>query len=198
MKEPNIKKYKKINLLLKQHGALSIIELDGLLTSIISSPNLVPFNVWFSMTKIETIKFVSLKEKQNLIEFIMQFHEDIFNKLKNKTYRPTLLLDKNKSVEQIIADSKIWAMSYANGITTWHDFSTIINNKYDLESLSNILFPIMSLVASDRLRPEYESLESFTEFQIDNVSILPMVVITIYEFWLKRKKVYSETNYILH
>lgn len=198
MKEPNVQKYEKINLLLKQHGALSIIELDGLLASIISSPNLVPFNVWFSMTKIQTIKFDSLKEKQNLIEFVMQFHEDIFNKLKNKTYRPMLLLDKNKSIEQIIADSKIWAMSYANGITTWHDFATIINNKYDLESLSNILFPIMSLVASDRLRPEYESQESFTEFQIDNVGILPMVVITIYEFWLKRKKVYSEPNYILH
>ena len=49
-------------------------------------------------------------------------------------------------------------------LKTWHDSIKIIRTKDDLKSLTDILFPIMALVAADRLRPEYDSEEEFIEF----------------------------------
>ena len=184
----------KINLFLKEHGALSILELDGLLAAVVSSPNIVPTNLWLSMARIQAIKFDVPEQKQKLIEFVKQFHDDILANIRNRTYRPAIEPLQDKSAEQIIADAKIWALSYVNGIKTWHDSIKIIKTKDDLKSLTDILFPIMALVAADRLRPEYDSEEEFIEFQLENIGFLPIIVAITYEFWQKRKKIYINTN----
>ena len=180
-----------LDLFLLQHGACSVIELDGLLTAVVSSPNLVSLNQWLKIARIQDIEFGSEEEAQTIMGAILQFSNDILASLCNKTYAPLIELSKTKNLDQIIAEAKIWANGYTKGITTWdlNSNNKLYSNKDVFDIVINILSPIILLTIPDNeLKPKYNSDESFTESRQTSVELLPDVAIVAYDFWLKRRK----------
>ncbi len=73
-------------------GTMSMIELHGFLSAVISGPKLIMPNEWMDIAGVNDIEFDSDKEAQLILSGIMDLYSDIVEQFTNQTYRPLLNL----------------------------------------------------------------------------------------------------------
>lgn len=151
--------YPKLKIILKKNNSFSINKLDGFLTAVISSPNVINLLNWMKIANL-----VQLDNNDLLI--IMKFYNEIYNTLKNGDYVPIFVRMKH-----LIDEPIIWANGYILGKTLW---SKKILQLHILE-INTLLSSIVDL-----------SLCSDLKLSEINYKILGKVCINIYNFWLKQ------------
>lgn len=98
--------FNKIKKILKNNRNFSVAKLDGFLTSIISSPNLIHPLDWIKITKI----------KDPDLDLIFEFYNQIYFNLRNNMYVPIFI---KSDPEKYSIYFKKWANGYIVGKNLW-------------------------------------------------------------------------------
>lgn len=151
--------YQKIEVILKKNSSFSINKLDGFLTAVISSPDVINVLNWMKIANLH-----KLNPRDLLI--IMKFYNKIYNALKNGNYVPIFINMVNLTDEPII-----WANGYILGKNLWSKRILQLH----LKEIDALLASIMSLsVCSDLKLAKI------------NDQTLGKICVNIYNFWLKQ------------
>lgn len=151
--------YQNIEFILKKKNSFSISKLDGFLTAVISSPNVINLLNWMKIAKVDKL------DNKDLLS-IMKFYNKIYNALKNGDYVPIFINLENLTDEPIV-----WANGYIQGKNLWSKRILQLH----LEEIDALLRIIMDL-----------SLCSDLKLAKINNQILGKVCVNVYNFWLKQ------------
>ncbi len=151
--------YQKIEVILKKNSSFSINKLDGFLTAVISSPDVINILNWMKIADVH-----KLNPKEILI--IMKFYNKIYNALKNGNYVPIFINMQNLTDEPII-----WANGYILGKNLWSKRILQLH----LKQTDALLASIVDL-----------SLCSDLKLAKINDQTLGKICVNIYNFWLKQ------------
>jgi yecA family protein len=151
--------YQKIEVILKKNNSFSINKLDGFLTAVISSPDVINVLNWMKIAKLYKL------DNKDLLS-IMKFYNKIYEALKNGNYVPIFI-----NIEHLTDEPVVWANGYIQGKNLWS--KRILN--LHLEEIDVLLGIIMDL-----------SLCSDLKLAKINNQILGKVCVNIYNFWLKQ------------
>ena len=151
--------YQKIEVILKKNSSFSINKLDGFLTAVISSPDVINVLNWMKIANLH-----KLNPRDLLI--IMKFYNKIYSALKNGNYVPIFINMQNLTDEPII-----WANGYILGKNLWSKRILQLH----LKQTDALLASIVDL-----------SLCSDLKLAKINDQTLGKICVNIYNFWLKQ------------
>lgn len=189
--------HRQLDQYLQKNKARAIVEIDGLLTAILSGPKLIPPSKWLQLIGVGQIQFNSMEQIQQVMGSLIKLSNDIVTTLQTKTYFPLSLLraDEANNWEQKLLEAQLWSRGYVKGIETWDiDLSLAADKKDADEHIMDIIFPIISLTISDKeLEKNYNDQElNLLEFRQKTVSSLPFMAMLAHDFWLPYRQLGSQ------
>lgn len=180
---------------LQSKGAVSVVELHGLLTAVISAPEIILPSKWMQLSKIQDIDFASPKQANGIMQSIMSLYNDVSINLRQRTYKPMLYIPPSSDLakvpeeeiwQQMIKNSKLWAKGYLVGETSW-PFKGNLKFAEDIPSLSDIIDYL--LLPSSELLKECAAIDITVEnFYEMAINCLPSITIAVYDFWVQGYK----------
>ena len=189
--------HRQLDQYLQKNKVSAIVEIDGLLTAVLSGPKLIPPSEWLELIGISQIQFNSMEQIQQVMGSLIKISNDIVTTLQSKTYFPLSLLraDEANNWEQKLLEAQLWSRGYVKSIETWDiDLSLAADKKDADEHIMDIIFPIISLTISDKeLEKNYNDQElNLLEFRQKTVSSLPFMTMLAHDFWLPYRQLGSQ------
>ena len=158
---------------LKICHSVTLAELHGLITAVVSSPKLVSPNEWLSPLGLD--EFESKMEAKAALSTIADMHNQAIVSLESKQYCPFLGYDGVSSFVTEVDAAVAWSEGYMAGVAL-HEDEWLLLGGAEVEKL---LAPIIVLAASE----EDLHNQGGGICKLSCVDFLPDAAISIYHFW---------------
>ena len=185
---------KKLAYYLESNQLLSLFELHGYLTAIVSGPEMIMPSIWMDFLGLNDGEFDSMEEAQEILGSIMALYNDICTQLKNRTFR-IITIKAQQSRDQKQTAKELWAKGYLLAVNFDQD-SWLTNDE-----ISSLMLPIVALRFADEVLQELLdrnrsdiTIEQLKQYGYDQLS---EAAIAVYDYWLKQRNPSAPVNYPL-
>lgn len=191
----------KLDRFLISQGAFSVIKLHGFLTAVNSSPSIILPSQWLPLSKIQEIDFNNIKQANEIMADIMSLYNHVNTGLRERTYAPILYippeiekepLPYEKIWNEIKLNTKVWAAGYWSGVeSTWPEFTEYLECNSEIHTPLSIIYCLT--LSQEEFIEECKALKITEEnYYKSIVDYLPNAAIEIYNFWIKKRGIYSD------
>jgi uncharacterized protein len=187
-----------LNKLLTDRGGLSVFATHGLLCAMISGPHILPSNLWLNVIWGEEKDFNAMEEVETLTNLIMRLNNEIAFELRHHEYFVPLVdyarsfpFDDASLSEEQQKNIALWCQGYLKGV----DLDVEGWQEKDGGELALLLLPIITIANTRKFKlsdispkaKKPSTPEEDKNFIAINVSVIPDVTASIYDFWREQE-----------
>jgi yecA family protein len=126
----------KIDKFLVNNHLLSLLELNGLLTAVVSGAHLSSPSAWLQLIGVKDIEFASQHQEEQVKSFLINYYNQVNTDLENGSYKIPIK-HRNRKSSSVFNDACMWANAYLLGTFLWEDLL------FENQELSTLLTPVM-------------------------------------------------------